>query len=85
MAGVYSFRLAVTDNQSGIGADTVQVTILSNDLPEVNAEKDKILPLPFNSVTLSGTASDKDGIRSLKCLPAGRQGDRYQAQQQAMV
>lgn len=62
-AGVYVFKLTVTDNQGAVDADTVQMTInpLPNQLPVANAGNDQVLA-GSSSTTLDGSASyDPDG------------------------
>jgi hypothetical protein len=64
--GVYSFRLAVTDNAGATTADTVLVTVkaipISNQLPVANAGADIAITLPVNTATLNGSSSrDNDG------------------------
>ncbi|MBS1509716.1 MAG: right-handed parallel beta-helix repeat-containing protein [Bacteroidetes bacterium] len=58
-AGIYKFELKVTDNNGGIGRDTMQVLV--NIPPLVNAGPDQNITLPTNSVSLSGSATDADG------------------------
>ena len=60
--GVYKFQLTVTDNNGAIGKDTVQVRV--NAAPVANAGADKIISLPTNSVSLTGSATDADGTIS---------------------
>jgi len=61
--GIYQFELKVTDNGGAIGTDTVQVNVnvVANQAPIVNAGTNKIITLPTNSTTLTGTATDVDG------------------------
>ncbi|HYF33159.1 MAG TPA: PKD domain-containing protein [Chitinophagaceae bacterium] len=63
VAGVYSFRLQVTDNMGGTDDDTLSITVNSPNIPPVaNAGIDQSIQLPTNSVTLNGTgSSDIDG------------------------
>jgi hypothetical protein len=62
-AGVYVFRLQVTDNAGATGSDDVTVTVQAANLsPVANAGSDITLTLPANSTTLNGGASaDPDG------------------------
>jgi hypothetical protein len=64
--GIYVFRLTVTDNLGGIATSDVTITVNSpiNQLPIVNAGSNQNITLPLNNITLSGTASDPDGIIS---------------------
>ncbi|MDQ6843432.1 MAG: right-handed parallel beta-helix repeat-containing protein, partial [Bacteroidota bacterium] len=64
--GVYSFELKVTDNQGATGRDTITVTVnaAANIPPVANAGADKIITLPANSVSLTGSGTDADGIIS---------------------
>jgi gliding motility-associated-like protein len=64
VAGTYTFRLTVTDNNGGTGIDDVKVIVnpaTQNQLPIANAGVDITVTLPTNSVTLTGSASDADG------------------------
>ena len=64
--GTYLFELKVTDNAGAIGRDTMKVTVnaAGNIAPIANAGADKTITLPTNSVSLSGTGTDADGIVS---------------------
>ncbi len=61
--GVYQFELKVTDNEGGVGKDTVYVTVNAapNVLPLANAGSNQAITLPTNSVNLSGSGTDSDG------------------------
>lgn len=59
VAGVYTFRLTVTDNRGAKASDKVKVTV--NTPPLANAGRDKTLTLPENSTYISGAGSDTDG------------------------
>jgi len=63
--GVYRFELRVTDNNGAFGRDTVQVTVIpgaTNTPPSANAGTDQSITLPVNSVIISGSGIDPDGI-----------------------
>jgi hypothetical protein len=64
--GTYVFKLQVTDNGGLIDSDFVSVTVTGtgNILPIVNAGMDKVISLPTNSVTLTGSATDANGTIS---------------------
>jgi gliding motility-associated-like protein len=64
VAGVYKFRLRVTDNSGATNDDVA--TVLVNDIaanqpPVANAGGDIVLTLPNNSATINGNGSDNDG------------------------
>ncbi|MES2891586.1 MAG: T9SS type A sorting domain-containing protein [Bacteroidota bacterium] len=64
LPGIYQYQLTVTDEDGAIARDTVKVTVnLSpyNKVPVVNAGSDKVMTLPTNGTTITGTASDPDG------------------------
>jgi gliding motility-associated-like protein len=64
IAGSYTFRLTVTDNQASTGFDDIKVTVNAaavNTIPVANAGPDKTVTLPTNSVILSGSGTDADG------------------------
>jgi hypothetical protein len=68
VAGSYSFRLVVTDNNGATGSDTVVINVAPAPLnvpPVANAGNDQWIQLPANSVNLTGAASgDADGTIS---------------------
>jgi len=64
--GTYKFELKVTDNNGAVAKDTLQVIVNAappaNQAPIAIAGTDKVITLPTNTVSLSGTASyDIDG------------------------
>jgi gliding motility-associated-like protein len=62
VAGVYSFRLTVTDNAGGKGSDLVTVTVIAaNQSPIANAGGDITITLPTNTTTITGAGNDPDG------------------------
>ncbi|MDX2047046.1 MAG: PQQ-dependent sugar dehydrogenase, partial [Chitinophagaceae bacterium] len=60
--GVYVFRLTVTDDDGATDTDDVQVTVnaapVPNQPPVANAGADKVITLPTNTTSLTGTATD---------------------------
>jgi parallel beta-helix repeat protein len=69
--GVYQFEFKVTDNNGGVGRDTMTVTVnaapKSNKVPIAKAGSSKKLILPINTTTLSGVATDEgESILSYK-------------------
>ncbi len=63
VAGVYEFRLIVTDDKGATASDIMKVTVnvAPNKPPVANAGTDKSITLPANTVTLIGSGSDEDG------------------------
>ena len=62
VAGIYVFRLTVTDNQGATAMDDVQVTVVSANIPpSANAGSDLSITLPTNQINISGSGSDTDG------------------------
>jgi len=62
--GQYTFRLTVTDNIGAIDEDIAIVTISNlgtNIFPIADAGADKIVKIPFASVSLEGSGVDEDG------------------------
>jgi len=61
-AGVYVFRLTVTDNAGATASDQVTLTVIdSNQAPVANAGGNVTVTLPTNSTNLIGSGSDADG------------------------
>ena len=62
LAGVYVFRLTVTDDDGATGSDEIRVTVIeANQTPVASAGTDITLTLPTNSTNLNGTGTDPDG------------------------
>jgi alpha-tubulin suppressor-like RCC1 family protein len=63
LAGVYVFKLTVTNNSGLTGTATVQVTVKPAVAgpPAANAGTDQTITLPTNSVTLAGSGSETNG------------------------
>ncbi len=59
VAGVYTFRLTVTDDRGSIASDEVVVTV--NRPPVANAGPDRVISLPMNRLKITGSATDPDG------------------------
>jgi dienelactone hydrolase len=64
--GSYVFRLLVKDNTGASKFDDIKIVVLAgtNTAPIANAGADKVISLPANSVTISGSGSDSDGTIS---------------------
>lgn len=64
VAGTYVFQLTATDNLGATGSDTASVIVnpAPNQLPVANAGVDKTITLPTNSVSVTGSGTDADGI-----------------------
>ena len=64
VAGVYVFRLTVTDNDGATDSDDVQLVVnpaLVNQNPVANAGPDQNITLPTNTLNINGSGSDSDG------------------------
>jgi len=60
--GAYVFRLTVTDNSGLTASDDAVVTVsAASGAPVADANTDKVITLPANSVTLSGSGTDAGG------------------------
>jgi hypothetical protein len=59
VAGIYVFRLTVTDNRGATAKDDVKLIV--NVPPVANAGADKTVLLPTTTLTLSGSGTDSDG------------------------
>jgi glucose/arabinose dehydrogenase len=66
LAGLYTFRLLVTDSQGAAAGDDMVLTVnpAENVAPTVHIQPVDNLTLPTNSVTLHGTGTDADGTIS---------------------
>ncbi len=64
VAGVYVFQLSARDSKGAIGTDFVTITVNAavNIPPVANAGLNKNITLPTNSVTLTGSGTDSDGV-----------------------
>jgi hypothetical protein len=64
IAGSYSFKLTVTDNELLTGSDTVQIAVKPaqvNVPPLADAGNDSTITLPVNTLQLNGIGTDADG------------------------
>jgi dienelactone hydrolase len=61
VAGTYVFRLNVKDNLGGSDSNDMTLTVNANVAPVASAGADKVITLPVNSITLTGSATDADG------------------------
>jgi hypothetical protein len=66
VAGIYRFKLQITDNNGAVVTDTIRITngsgtTTTNQAPVVNAGTNQTITSPASSVTLSGSATDADG------------------------
>jgi hypothetical protein len=62
VGGTYTFRVTVKDDKGATSSDDVLVNVTK--APTVNAGSDRSITLPYSSLSLTGTASDTDGIAS---------------------
>jgi len=61
-AGIYTFRITVTDNNNATAFSEVTVNVLvGNQSPTANAGPDQSLTLPTNNIVLAGSGNDSDG------------------------
>ncbi len=65
-AGIYVFRLTVTDDKNATATDDVQVTVnpataVSKSVPIASAGADQVITLPLSVATLQGSGQDPDG------------------------
>ena len=62
VAGIYTFRITVTDNAGATSFSEVTVNVIQgNQSPAANAGTDQVLTLPTNNITLTGSGIDPDG------------------------
>ncbi len=64
VAGTFTFRLTVTDNNGATGFDDVILTVTAaavNQAPVADAGLNRSVTLPQNTLNLTGTGSDADG------------------------
>ncbi len=64
IAGLYTFRLTVTDNKGANGQRDVTVKVNPQPViipPTANAGNDRTITLPVNTTTVTGTGNDPDG------------------------
>lgn len=63
--GSYNFELEVTDNDGATDTDNATVTVSAvNQAPNVSAGPDQTVNLPNNTLSITGSATDTDGIIS---------------------
>jgi predicted peptidase len=62
VAGIYTFRLTVSDNSSATATDDVTVTV--NIAPVADAGLDQTIILPTNAISITGNGVDPDGTIS---------------------
>ncbi len=59
VSGTYSFRVTVKDDKGATDTDDIIVNV--TNAPTVSAGADKTITLPYSSLKLTGTATDRDG------------------------
>ena len=71
IAGIYVFRMTVTDNSGATATDGIQVTVKAatppppvNQVPTTNAGSDVTITLPTSTTSFAASASDADGTIS---------------------
>ncbi len=65
VAGTYLFQLRATDNGGNSATDYTSITVKSGNVaPVVSVGNNRTLVLPTNSISISGSASDSDGVIS---------------------
>ncbi|MEO6490943.1 MAG: T9SS type A sorting domain-containing protein [Ferruginibacter sp.] len=65
--GTYQFQLMVTDNNGATATDIIQIVVNAatvNTPPIANAGADKVITLPTNSVSVTGSGTDVGGAIS---------------------
>lgn len=64
IAGIFQFRLTVTDDQGATGSSIAQIVVVPagvNQPPIANAGFDQVVNLPQNSIDIQGSGADPDG------------------------
>jgi hypothetical protein len=61
--GIYKYELKVIDNNGAIDTDTIQVAVYAANVPPTaNAGLNQSITLPTNTIALTGSGTDIDGI-----------------------